>query len=417
MKKRLLISLIITFSLLIGSPIVILPSNAAVKAGNSCKKVEQVRVVKGVSLKCVKVGKKRVWRKVAANPVVMPATQVNPTPTPMPSPSNSPIPTPEPTPTKPVRILPTGFADLYENRGEVPYAAWLKISETMSSSQTRRANLEVLIGPNTKPHFDDYQGAVDLLAKAFPERELPPRTIAILFSYQDLEWAERAFRESLTAEEWRTFNQRERDGFIRENCTGDKAVCDGARQQSVSSGLSVIAQGIGPINQFDPAAKPRMTTGMLEVHEYFHGIQRVQNLNKDLSSDHWPPAWFREGPATWIQNVVINHNNFDSYNEFARITCDSDCRAMTEAKIAEYLTLTKGEAIPEGATRWTAYSLGSAVSEVLASISGPDSLVAMWEVMATRVGFEAAFKKVYGIEWNEAIPIIAKTVHAIANNK
>ena len=408
-------SILVGLIFVLTSLLAVVPTTATVKAGGVCKKVQQVRVVGNVSLKCVKVGKRFIWREVRTTPVVVPAIEV--TPSPSPSPSSSPSPTPEPTPAKPTRFLPTSFEDLYEKRSEVPYAAWSKISETMASSPSRKANLEVLVGPNTKPQFNDYQGAVDLLAKALPQRDLPPRTIAILFNFQDLDWAERTFREKLTADEWNTFNRIERDGFIRDNCESAKSVCNGARQQSVPSGLSVIAQGVGPINISDPAALPRLTTGMLEIHEYFHGIQRVQNLNKPLGSDDWPPAWFREGPANWIQNAVVNHKDFEEYNKFARISCDSDCRGMSEARIVDYLTLAKGESTPPGATRWTQYSLGSAIAEVLVAVKGPDSLVAMYEVMATQIGFQAAFKKVYGIEWKEAIPIIARTVHAIANNK
>jgi len=413
-KSRPWTKIVLLALLLLGTS---LPAVGVPKAGAPCKKAQQVRVIGSVSLKCVKAGKKFVWKEVRSTPVVVPALEATPSPSPIASPSSTPSPTPEPVPAKPIRILPTSFEDLYEQRSEVPYAAWSKISETMASSPSRKANLELFVGPNTKPQFNDYQGAVDLLAKALPQRDLPPRTIAILFSFQDLDWAERTFREKLTTDEWNTFNRSERDGFIRDNCDVAKAVCNGARQQSVSSGLSVIAQGVGPINLSDPAALPRLTTGMLEVHEYFHGIQRVQNLNKPLGSDDWPPAWFREGPANWIQNAVVNHKNFDEYNLFARISCDSDCRGMSEARIVDYLTLAKGEATPPGATRWTQYSLGSAVAEVLVAVKGQDSLVAMYEVMATQIGFQAAFKKVYGIEWTKAIPIIAKTVHAIANNK
>jgi hypothetical protein len=310
--------------------------------------------------------------------------------------------------------IPQGFEDLVENRRGIGYAAWKRISDTMQVAENREFRLDVYVGPKTTPHFDDYKGAVGLLARAFPKRDLPPRTIAILFDYQDIEWAEQTLREKLTSEEYQRINERERGQFILGNCDGISR-CNGARQQSVPTGLSLIAQGIAPINPYDASAIPRLKTGMLEIHEYFHGMQRVANLNRDLGPIDWPPAWFREGGATWIQNSVVNYKDFDAYEKFQRITCDQECSSMTEADIIEFLSEAKGELIPARYNRWTNYSVGSVVMEALVAIKGQDPMIGMYEEMATGIGFDASFKKLFGIEWKEAIPILAKAISA--NNK
>lgn len=87
------------------------PVFGAAKVGSVCKKVEQVRVVKGISFKCTKVGKKRIWRQVAATPVVIPVVEV--TPSPSPSPSSIPTPIPTPSPTRPSDSLSYRNAMIY----------------------------------------------------------------------------------------------------------------------------------------------------------------------------------------------------------------------------------------------------------------------------------------------------------------
>jgi hypothetical protein len=36
----------------------------------------------------------------------------------------------------------------------------------------------------------------------------------------------------------------------------------------------------------------------------------------------------------------------------------------------------------------------------------------MYSQMATRINFASAFKNTYGVDWDYAIPIIAKTIYA-----
>ncbi len=76
--------------------------SAAVKSGASCKKLGANSTVKKVNYKCVKEGKKLVWRIVkptipTATPSPTPTLDPTPTPTPTPSPSSEPTPTPTPT--------------------------------------------------------------------------------------------------------------------------------------------------------------------------------------------------------------------------------------------------------------------------------------------------------------------------------
>lgn len=403
---------------LIGTLIVagtVIPAFGAAKPGSACKKVEQVRVVKGVSLKCTKVGKKRVWRKVASIPVVVPAVEATPSPTPSASPSPAATTTPEPSPTPTVYIVPTSFDNLYENRNGISYAAWKSVSEAIEANADRGVKLEILVGPNTKPHFADYEEVVILLVRAFPKASLPPRTLVIQFSSDDIEWAETQYREKVPLADRSRIDFNERDGFIRGNCPMPTN-CNGARQQTTLSGLSIIPHGVATVAI---GARPdmRITNGMLEVHEYFHGMQRVQLLNKDLDSVGWPPAWFSEGSAEFMQNSVINRSDYETYRQYAQNNCDAACSSLSEERIVQFLIEAKDWSVPEGLNRWINYSLGSVIVEIFAAVGGHQSIIDFYEAVGTKLTFAQAFEKVYGKPWKDAIPIIAKTIYANVNNQ
>ena len=59
-----------------------------------------------------------------------------------------------------------------------------------------------------------------------------------------------------------------------------------------------------------------------------------------------------------------------------------------------------------------AYLLGSRITEALVSIKGPESIIDFYTQMSQKIGFQDAFKNVYGINYQEAIPILSKVVAA-----
>ena len=92
------------------------PSNAAVKAGAKCGKLNSITVSSGFNYKCIKSGKNLIWKKgtrvstpptpvptvtVTATPTPVPTVTVTATPTPVPTVTVTPTPTPTPTPTAP----------------------------------------------------------------------------------------------------------------------------------------------------------------------------------------------------------------------------------------------------------------------------------------------------------------------------
>ena len=399
-----------------------LPALGVPKAGSLCKKAQQVRVVGKVSLKCVTSGKKFIWKEIRSTPVVVPAVEVTPSPSPSPiaTPNSTPSPTPASSPTQEkttdpaIYIVPTSFQDLYEKRKGVSYAAWKSVSTTIEGTADRGVKLEILIGPNTKPHFAGYEEVVNLLARAFPKASMPPRTLVIQFNSSDVDWAESQYRQKVPEADRSRIDFNERDGFIRGNCPMPDN-CNGARQQTTISGWSIIPHGVASVSPIAASLDRRISTGMLEVHEYFHGVQRVPLINKDLGPGGWPPAWVGEGSADFIQNAVVNRGDFESYRKFARDNCDASCAVLSEKRIELFLTEARDGYMPEGFNRWTNYSLGSVVIETLAAVGGHESILALYEAIGSKLSFAEAFEKVYRTPWREAIPIIAKTIYANTN--
>lgn len=305
---------------------------------------------------------------------------------------------------------PTGFSNLYENRAGISNAAWSKISESVKNNKDKSGEIEILTGPNTKPYFDNYALVKELVSRAFPKQLEPTRTLVIRYNYKDLQWAEEVTRSRLTPAEYDHLNRIEGGKLVSSNCDVTTSNCPGAKQQTTTSGLSIILQGVeNSYDRFDETGRLRFSKGMLEAHEYFHSLQRIPITGK---TDLWPHAWFREGSAEWIQNVVMNYNNFEAYLNFFNYDCKPSCLELSEGDIREFLNSAKENQLPQKFDPWLNYNLGSRFIEVFVALKGQDILIDMYAEMGKKLSFDQAFKNIFGLEWNEAIPILAKTVYA-----
>lgn len=403
----------------------LVPNNlfaATPKSGSKCAKLGVTLIAAAKKFTCVKSGGTFRWNKGVSvakrkepikseeNTVPTPTPMPMPTPTPTPTPMPNPMPNPTPSPTPTVLLLPTSFEDLYERRFGISTLAWEKASQIIKNNSSKIGNLEIITGPNTKPNYENFQQAISLVSRLFPGRSEPPKTLVIRYAYQDLDWAERVTREHLSPADYENLQQNEQNRLVSSNCSSTTADCRNAKQQTASQGLSIILQGTETQNNgSDPLAKLRVSSGMGEAHEYFHSLQRIPILGK---SDVWPHAWFREGSAEWVQNVVVNHESFSSYKEFLRLDCEPACTSLTESEIKEFLTKSKENFVPANFDSWLNYPLGSLVIESLVALKGPDTLIEMYAQMGERNSFDQAFRNTFGVEWSYAIPILARTIYA-----
>jgi hypothetical protein len=379
-----LIATAITTSIL--NPTVV---HAAAKIGATCSKPNATSTVTGVSVKCVKTGSKYTWKKVAA---------------PKPSTKASATAVPEQAVT-----FPTSFADLKANRKGISQAAWAKVNAAISTNAAKIGTFEIFTGPNTKPYYEDYLKVATLVSKLFPNTKEPSSNIVIRYKYEDLTWAEAKVAQLLPKSEIERLNRDESGRLLSSNCESSRNSCDGSKQLTTTTGVNVILQGVPvSVRASEPEEKERFFTGMLEAHEYFHSFQRIPLLNKPLEQKDYPPVWFVEGAAEWVQNAVVNGANFQKYKNYFTLDCRNSCNSLSQADIAKILTESTNSYWPNQYDYFLNYSLGSVIIESLVALTNPESIVALYEQIATRIGFEAAFKSVYGTEWKLAIPILAE---------
>ena len=380
-------------------PMVLVASNsyAAVKAGSACKKVGSKSVSGGKNYTCIKSGKKMVWDKgvVVAKPSVAKPT---------PAPSS----TPKPAPT----VANITFENLLENNASVSYTAWKRTSDIVSSSTAKTRSLTVFTGPGTKPFFEDITYAMNQVSKMYPGKAEPTEVLWIRYKYSDLKWAENLAKEKLSEADYNQIARNQGGDLASSNCDSNSANCRGAYQQTGPSGIALVMQGV---ENNGPAEPARMSTGMLEAHEYFHALQRIPIMNKGVQV--WPHAWWREGSAEWAQNMAINAKDYEGYKTFLGGDCAWSCAKLSESELAEFLSTANDNFVPTKFDQFLNYSFGSHVIEILVAMKGPDVLIDMYAEMGKGTSFNDAFKGFFGIAWTDAIPVLAKSVHKTLQSK
>jgi hypothetical protein len=377
-----------------------------VKAGSACSKAGAKSISAGKSYTCIKSGKKLVWDKGVLVPVAKPAV-VKPTPAPSASASATPKPssTPKPAPT----VANITFENLLENNANVSYTAWKKAADSINLSYAKNVAPEVYTGPNTKAFYNDLQLPISLVSRLFPNYDEPKKILWIRYNFIDIAWAENQAKEKLSAADYAQISIYQGGTLAGSNCDLAASNCRGSYQQTGPSGISLIMEGVANTLPSDLVSKSDLSPGMVEAHEYFHSLQRIPIMNRGIQV--WPPAWWREGSADWVQNVAINFKDFESYKSFLKSDCEGSCSNLSEAELAEFLSTAKDNFVPAKFDQFLNYSLGSHVVEILVAIKGPDVLLDMYAEMGKGKTFNDAFYGFFGISWNDAIPILAKSIY------
>jgi hypothetical protein len=349
------------------------PALAAVKDGTNCTKKGETYFISGKKFTCTKLGNKLTWKKGSLIP------------------------------------SPTSFANLFQRRSGVSYTAWKYLSSNVKPELAPSSTLESFAGPNTKPWFNDLPKVIKLVSSTFRNFESPKQTLAISYNYVDLAWATNLLRTKISPQDYEELDRSEGGRLLDSNCR-DKD-CGGSKQLTTQGGLSILLLGVpNSMNLSDPVGDMRFLEGQLEAHEYFHSLQRVQLLGKPMTRETYPPVWFTEGSAEWVQNAVINFKSFDKYSRFIKSDCPSNCRSLSEADISKFMSTQISDATQSSFDHWLNYSLGSLIVESLVAVGGYDSLLQMNTELSKGIGWVLAFKAVYKEDWSKAYPIIAKTI-------
>ena len=351
---------VITFLSVLSLSLPLVPANAAVKAGSVCKKAGITSVVSIKTYTCIKSGKKLVWNKGVKVVAV-------------------------------IAKAPTSFDDLVQNYEGIAYSAWSKSNAAITAANDVAPPFKALTGSKTTLAFKNPASAYDLVARLYSGYKSTSAMTVLSFSYDDREWAQEQMKQLQPKSTWQ---------WITETACATRAKCWGGGMftDEKENGLLVMTTEVLDDNHL---------SGTLDAHEYSHAIQQNQMRRPTVwpETSDWPPAWYREGQATFTQNASIYYQSFDLYLKNRKSISTELYRdsKITSGWIQEFFTVNQPSS-------WFNYDLGAMLVEVLTALKGPGSTMEIWKLMGTGSNFESAFEKVYGISFVKSLPIISKAI-------
>ena len=346
------------------------PATAAIKAGASCTKVNSTKNASGIKLTCVKSGKKLVWKAVPTEPAA-----------------------------------PTSFDDLLANYKGIPAAAWKSAHSNIAASTLTTPQVEIIFGPKTKmPHGNIViENALKQVTGIFKNFTQPPKQTTVYYNFNDLNWA-------------KDYLNKFKNPFQTTNTYAEQAVEHCPNELQCRGAFGNYAEGTGLI--INSVALPDgqwvdyfQTSGARDIHEFTHTIQKAQflELNKKI---HWGyPHWFSEGQPQ-VAGFTGANKTLADYKDMRLRWMDVPARGLggySPADISRFYVL-QGEASGDPATKNLVYTIGYITVEALTALKGIDSTMNLVRAIATGDTFEQAFKKIYGVEWSYAEPILAQVV-------
>lgn len=369
---------------------------AAMKSGQSCKKLGATSTSKGVKYTCIKSGKKLVWNKgVKVVPVVKPT----------PTSSSTPEVTPSPTPTS----TPIQRWDDSERLD----ALLTQFSDRVSQTVFYQPEMIIEFGKGT---YDDYKELINVgiaaSAKFWSADIKSPLKFPVIYSgVEDRDWflSRIAFYGHSSPQYLENLDR-------RIALDGDRV---GMAGLSYSNGTYLIQFFRGKaLTRLSPLDYSTVS------HEYSHAAQTYFLKGKMDAL----PCWAMEGGANVYANIIvglfIRNTKADEYlirNGSVRISLDSKENDLWSASDDQFYSMIKSME-RQNSPQCTfptklGYSLGMLIYEQLLGKYGQAKAIAWMEGSAS-ANWQMAFEKVYGIkveDWykNEAIPYAKAEVKKI----
>ena len=223
------------------------------------------------------------------------------------------------------------------------------------------------------------------------------------FNFQDRADAKNKILSTIP--NYTAFGESEANFLTQINCTDES--CFGGANANVTSDKN----GFTALRINTPEYDLLYFSGAVQVHEFTHSIHL----------QWWPdapftfPCWLTEGTAHYSGLSI----GLKTYNDY--IT--ERTRQMSGRTVAGLNPNNANDLINQFFNVYNydsgcsfdgiyslSYSVGLAVVEALSTISGPDSIMMVWNLGKYGYSFEESFELVYGISWNEAVPILAEVV-------
>ena len=379
------------------------PVHAATpKAGAKCTKAGITATAAGKKFTCVKSGTKLVWNKgvtVKAAPKVD-VKPVEPTPTPTPTATPTPTPTATPTPTPTLKDL--TFSNIVENVDAIAFNVFSKFETHMATNYQSSIKVNTIVGPNTVPVNKNSADAFRIGSKIFQNFKQPDEVFAIYYTFADKEWA----RNQIAIRA----GQNVADFQIGYSCPS------AARCWDASASITLDWKAISHFGASDPggALSTSELNGEIQIHEFTHSVSFFQLYPNRGNYYNLTPDWFGEGHASFAGKLGA-YTSLEQYSAHRRQVHggnrpQSDIKDYQPENILRfYESFSKAPEVSP-IQRFYLYSLGWSTIEALAAIGGIDSPMNLFVETSKGLTFKQAFKKIYGIEWEAAAPILAEVV-------
>lgn len=348
------------------------PASARTKLGATCKKLNSTITDAGQKFICLKAGRKLTWSKVATTIAIKEITS---------------------------------FEDAVNRPNDVSYWAWKKSSDQILSSSETVSGFELIVGPNTKLSNSNPKAALDAVKRLYPTFRHPKKTYAIYYGYDDIDWAQTRFSQIFSMS----------TGQEARNSCQKISECWGGSATITTEGDGVLLMAVMTSNP-----DRNHTSGTLEAHEYTHVVQvgsffgTPQQRQAMFGIKALTPWWLSEGGAEFSQHAAIYAKSFAEYSVdrkfWANEFLENRNKRFTEQWIANYIKPpdTKVWSAPD--TQWHIYDLGKLVTEIFTAIKGPAVNIQLFKDISDGMTFEQSFEKQFGVKWDTAVPLIAKSI-------
>jgi len=308
----------------------------------------------------------------------------------------------------PIPPEPTSLQDLVENSDAAAYWAWKKSSQKVLNGFSIAKTAIVEIGPNTTPDYLSPQIAIDLASKLYSDHKQNQELTYIYYQHEDTAWAQKKLNDFLGKyiQDWQK-EQAQSSCRAKDDCFGAVAITHPKKHAGI---VLVTASDAGKkdVNHI---------SGTLEAHEYTHIIQD-ESQGRFLGQ---VPRWQAEGEAMFAQAASIYHLDFLSYTvERERIIKELIKNPeISQSWLVDFINpdtgLTKWE-VWDKYPGWRVYDVGMLVTEILASLKGPESTIRLSLEVGNGLSYQKAFEKVYGTPWETAVPLIAQIIYNQINS-
>jgi hypothetical protein len=293
------------------------------------------------------------------------------------------------------------FEDMLNNPASIVYWAWKKSADQINKNTLSSAKLTVEIGPNSIPDNPNPIAAVDLASRLYGDFEKQIPTKFVYFERKDVDWTQAQVNKFYgpAIQDWQKSE-------ARKMCPGEDQ-CRGASAMTAFDKRSALV--IMSSSKWGKQTKNN-TDGPIEAHEYTHIIQDSQQ-GKYLGN---LPRWQFEGEATFAQNAAIYFDNYDKYLEARNSVIGA--LIYTVKPDIDWLTefMSPKDGYTYGGAAWDkydgarVYDVGMAITEVLTALAGPSSTMKLSQLVGEGLSYEKAFTKIYGVEWNTGVSLIAQ---------